>query len=131
MILTLKIKITGWWCQLEIDDSSTFEDLHYAIQDAVEFDDDHLYEFYMASSERSRNRVTVSSYEDADSVTLDSVIPIQSDKKLFYLFDYGDNWVFHILPSRKDPHPPVKSSRYPQLLSEGGEKPEQYPEWEE
>jgi hypothetical protein len=25
----------------------------------------------------------------------------------------------------------VKSSRYPQLLSEGGEKPEQYPEWEE
>ncbi len=131
MILTLKIKISGWCCQLEIEDSSTFEDLHYAIQDAVEFDDDHLYEFYLASSERSRNRFTVSTYEDADAVTLKSVIPLQSGKKLFYIFDYGDNWVFQILPSRKTPFPPVKGSRYPQLLSEVGEKPEQYSEWDE
>ena len=131
MILTLKIKMSDWWCQLEIEDSSTFEDLHYAIQDAVEFDDDHLYEFYLASSRTSRNRITVSDYEDADEVRLKSAIPIQAGKKLFYLFDFGDHWVFQILPSRKTPFTPVKGSRYPRLLSEGGEKPEQYAEWDE
>ena len=131
MILTLKIKIPGWWCQLEIEDSSTFQDLHYVIQEVVEFDDDHLYEFYLASSERSLKRITVATYEDADAVTLKSVIPVQSGKKLFYLFDYGDNWVFRIVPSRKAPFSPAKGSRYPQLLSEEGERPEQYPDWDE
>ncbi len=131
MILTLKIKIVGWSCHIAIDNASTFEDLHFAIQDAVDFDDDHLYEFYFASTERSRNRNTVSSYEDANSVTLASVIPLQRGKKLFYLFDYGDNWVFQILPSSKNLLAPVKGAKYPKLLSETGEKPLQYPEWEE
>ena len=32
---------------IEIDSSSTLEDLHLAIQDAVDFDNDHLCEFYI------------------------------------------------------------------------------------
>ena len=31
---------------IEIDSSATLLDLHSAIQDAVDFDDDHLFEFY-------------------------------------------------------------------------------------
>jgi len=130
-MLILKIKIVGWSCQIAIDDTATFAELHHMIQDAVEFDDDHLYEFYLARSERSRNRVTVSSYEDADLITLGSVFPIGVGEKLFYLFDYGDNWVFQILPSKKKPLLPDKGNACPTLLSETGEKPEQYPDWEE
>ena len=131
MILTLKIKIVDWSCDIAIDDSSTFEDLHYAIQAAVDFDDDHLYEFFIANTERSRNRSTITSYEDADSVTLDTAIPIQRGKKLFYLFDYGDNWIFRILPSRKMALALETGTLYPKLLSEKGEKPLQYPDWDE
>ena len=37
----------GWEATIEIESSSTLEDLHFAIQSAVGFDNDHLYEFYI------------------------------------------------------------------------------------
>jgi hypothetical protein len=36
MILTIKVKLPGWTGTFEIADSSKMEDLHYAIQQAVE-----------------------------------------------------------------------------------------------
>ena len=132
MILTLIIKIGGWSCEIAIDDSSTFEDLHYAIQGAVDFDDDHLYEFFVANTERSRNRNTITSYEAADSVTLDTTLPLPRGKKLFYLFDYGDDWIFQIVPGKKMPlSSEPGEGTYPKLLSEQGEKPVQYPDCDE
>ncbi len=131
MILTIKVKLHNWSGTIEMDDSSTFEDLHYVIQQAVEFDDDHLYEFYLATSDRSRNRDDVSSYEDADTITLKSFFPIPSGKKLFYLFDYGDNWLFKVSLARKEPFSAVSGVKYPQLISVTGERPVQYPDWEE
>ncbi len=41
---------------IEIDSSVALEDLHLAIQDTVGFDNDHLYEFYVARTKRSRDR---------------------------------------------------------------------------
>ena len=131
MILTMKVKLHDWSGTIEMDDSSTFEDLHYVIQQAVEFDDDHLYEFYLATSDRSRKRDAVSSYEDADTITLKSFFPIPGGKQLFYLFDYGDNWVFRISLARKEPFNAMSGVKYPQLISETGGRPVQYPDWEE
>lgn len=127
----MKVKQYDWSATIEMDESSTFEDLHYAIQQSVEFDDDHLYEFYLAPSDRSRNRDAVSSYEDADKTTLKSFFPIPSGKKLFYLFDYGDNWVFQVSLDRKKPFNPASGVKYPQVIDETGERPIQYPDWEE
>jgi len=131
VILTIKVKLINWSGTIELDDSSTFEDLHYVIQQSVEFDNDHLYEFYLATSDRSRNRSVISSYEDSDTITLKSFFPIPSGKKLFYLFDYGDNWVFQVSLPRKAPFSAVSGVNYPQLINETGEKPVQYPDWEE
>ena len=131
MILTIKVKLHSWSGIFEIDDSSTSEDLHYVIQQAVEFDNDHLYEFYLASSDRSRHRNIISTYEDADTVILASIFPLAKGKKLFYLFDYGDNWVFQISQSRKAPFIAASATRYPQIISETGERPTQYPDWED
>jgi hypothetical protein len=36
MILTIKVKLSGWMGTFEIDDFSTMGDLHCAIQQAVE-----------------------------------------------------------------------------------------------
>ena len=138
MILTLTIKLVRgynaqtWKTTLEIDESATLEDLHKATQKAVDFDDDHLYEFYIARTERSRERI---SFDDENEglyeCTLSSVFPLETGKKFFYLFDYGDNWLFQITPSRKKPFSPVAGIKYPRVIAEFGTKPQQYPDWDE
>ena len=130
MILTIIIRLHSWSGIIEIDDSSTTEDLHYVIQQAVEFDDDHLYEFYTANSHRSNNRGIISTYEDADTIILARIFPLAKGKKLFYLFDYGDHWVFQVSRSRKAPFVAKSGIQYPRLIGETGERPEQYPNCE-
>lgn len=63
MITTFKIKLLcGVYCQdewsanMELDESATLEDLHLAIQNAVDFDEDHLYCFFLSRTDWSRSR---------------------------------------------------------------------------
>ena len=140
MILTIQIKLlSGRWAEKEwaatiaLDASSTLEDLHHIIQQAVDFDDDHLYGFYVARTPWSRDRVR---YDDEDedgwesdalfTTTLESLFPLPKDRRLFYLFDYGDNWIFQISRTRHKPFSQEPGIDYPQLISESGEKPPQY-----
>jgi hypothetical protein len=121
-----------WEGTIEIDSLSTLEDLHFALQDILNFDNDHMYEFYVSRTERSRDPIR---YDDENelvySVTLEDLYPLEKNKKLFYLFDYGDNWLFKITKSRKKAQEPVQGIKYPRLVEEVGIKPEQYPSWEE
>ena len=50
-----------WEGTIEIESSSTLEDLHFALHDILNFDNDHMYEFYVSRTERSRDRI---SYDD-------------------------------------------------------------------
>lgn len=122
----------GWQVSIEIDSATTLEDLHYIIQEAVEFDNDHMYEFYISRTERSRDRVR---FDDENgqiyNSTLESLYPLEKGKKLYYMFDYGDSWLFKITKSRKNPQEPIKGINYPRVVNEVGKKPEQYPEWED
>lgn len=131
MILTLQIRIGGWTGTIEIDESSTAADLHHCIQQAVDFDDDHLYEFYLSNSATSRNRSVVASYEFADTVSLTEIFPLPKGKKLFYLFDFGDDWLFTVSESRTPLFDPVNGLSYPRLVAEKGDPPIQYQDWEE
>ena len=139
MILILKVELLFgayaeevWEGTIEIDSLSTLEDLHFALQDMLDFDNDHMYEFYVSRTERSRDRIR---YDDENelvySVTLEDLYPLEKNKKLFYLFDYGDNWLFKITKSRKKAQKSVPGIKYPRLVEEVGIKPEQYPSWEE
>lgn len=114
-----------------MDESSSAAELHHCIQHAVDFDDDHLYEFYLSNSGRSRNRDVVASYDHADTVSLADIFPLPKGKKLFYLFDFGDNWVFSVSKSRMPSFDPVIGVTYPQLVGEKGDRPIQYQDWEE
>ena len=49
MIITLKTTLIrgrycngDWTANIELEESSTLEDLHHAIQEAVDFENDHL-----------------------------------------------------------------------------------------
>ncbi len=121
-----------WQVSIEIDSATTLEDLHYIIQQAVQFDNDHMYKFYISRTERSRDRIRFDDEnEQIYNVTLESLYPLKKGKKLYYMFDYGDSWLFKISKSRKNPQQQKKGMRYPRLVNEVGKKPEQYPEWEE
>lgn len=135
MIITLKITLirgvcyTGdWAANIELEESSTLEDLHYAIQEAVDFENDHLYSFFVSRTDRSRRR---DYFDDENelifSTTLSDLFPLPKDRCLFYLFDWRYEWVFKISPTRKRPHEPVQRVKYPRVESESGVKPVQYP----
>jgi hypothetical protein len=139
MILALKIVLlfganaTGKWeGVIEIDSSSSLEDLHFAIQSAVGFDDDHLYEFFIARTDRSRQRVT---FDDENGElyerTIESVFPLPKGHHLYYLFDYGDDWTFKISRAKTRAAESSPDITYPRLILENGERPCQYPSFDD
>ena len=139
MIWTLKVDLLfghyaeeDWQGTLEIASSSTLEDLHFAIQAAVNFGNDHLYAFYIARKPRSRDRLR---FDDENgevySASLESLYPLGKGKNLYYLFDYGDHWLFKVAKCRTCPFAPVKGCQYPRLLRFIGTTPVQYPLTEE
>lgn len=138
MIFTLKVALfyateNGQWeGVIEIDSSASLEDLHLAIQDAVGFDNDHLYEFFIARTERSRDRVRFDEEDGGvyDS-TIESLYPLPDRKHLYYLFDYGDSWLFKIARIGKKHQEADPRLTYPRVVRETGERPIQYPVLEE
>lgn len=117
---------------IEIEDDATLEDLHLAIQSAVSFDNDHLYDFHAGRNYRHRQvRFADEWDEDQDAysrIRLRDVYPL-GNLKLYYLFDYGDSWMFEIRKARKV-HAPQPRVRYPRVIERRGRNPEQYPSWE-
>ena len=134
MIWTFKIELFygEWEATIEIDATSTLEDLHFIMQEAVGFDNDHLYEFYISRTERSRDRVRFDDdNEGVFTATVESLYPLARRKCLYYMFDYGDSWLFKITKTRKGPKEARTDREYPRVVNEGGKKPEQYRAWEE
>ena len=139
MIETLKIKLLDgihahneWECALEIPIDHSLDELHQAILCAVSFENDHMYEFCIASSYYSRNAQRISCDDDkVTQETIETILSKAKGKKLFYMFDYGDSWLFQINKSRKKCFNEKSDTFYPRVVLEVGVKPEQYPEWDE
>ena len=119
---------------LDIDESATLEDLHLAIQRAVSFDNDHLYEFYAGRHYRDR-RIRYGDAEDWEAresvfseLRLSAVYPL-TGLKLYYWFDFGDDWIFEIRKSR-NVKPAEAGVSYPRVVESRGPNPTQYPSWE-
>ena len=121
---------------IEISSKATLFDLHDAIQDAVDFDRDHLFEFFAGRHHRNRKVVFDDDFDweaSADAygaITLDRVYPLPKGLKLIYHFDFGDDWYFAIRKSRKKPWEPEVRVQYPRVVEEIGPNLEQYPNWE-
>ena len=139
MIEALKIKLldgmhanADWECVLEIPGDYSLDELHQAILNAVGFENDHLFEFAIGHSYYSRSVLRISYYnEKITQETVDTILSQIKGKKLFYMFDYGDSWLFQISKSRKKRSDEDSSIFYPRVSLESGIKPEQYPDWDE
>ena len=141
MIITLRVKcLSVEECirLIEIDSMASILDLHFAIQQAVDFDDAHMFEFFVGRTQRNRtifvggkpNWDTFDPYKKYEKVSLSEVFPLPSGMKLFYLFDFGDSWMFQITKSPRKDRKTKPDTKYPRVVDAKGENPEQYPEWE-
>ncbi len=144
MIWTLKVKCCYMEPEcshlIEIDSGASLFDLHEAIQTAVDFDNDHLFEFYLGRNPRNRafeigessDWDDFDSPETYDTTRLSDIWPLpKKGLKLYYLFDFGDNWLFQISKSRKKEKPSEPGVSYPRVVERKGENPVQYPIWDE
>lgn len=136
-ILTLEVRLSGWrgsgleWFRaIELPESSTLYVLHGAIQNAINFDDDHMYEFYVGTRWNKRERdigesaspIDPGSY---DEIVLSAVFPLEKAQKLYYWFDFGDDWIFEIR-SRSGTTDANKKVKYPRVIEKSGRNPRQY-----
>ena len=107
-----------WSKTIDVKENFKLYQLHSYIQRLVEFDDDHLHEFFIGKNPRKRVN------EVPEDVALNEIYPL-TGLKLYYLFDFGDCWLFQIIKSRKKLFA-EKGVKYPVLVESTGVNPEQY-----
>jgi len=124
-----------WEATVHVPQDFTLHQLHLYIQELVKFDNDHLYEFFSGRHERHRKVVYVeeSGYPmdggQYETIKISELFPIMKGCKLYYHFDFGDDWLFQIRKSRKIPKAEVGTT-YPKLINDNGVKLPQY-HWSE
>ena len=122
---------------IEIDEEACLYDLHEAIQDSVSFGRDHPFAFFLANSAspfaRKQWLTEKEEWEDKEDdfrrIRLKDIYPL-GRKRLYYLFDFGDNWTFETRRHRKAKEPEA-GVKYARVVKTIGPNPEQYPNYEE
>lgn len=125
---TFKVSLSKTiWRKINLSYKHTFGDLHNAIQEAFEFDNDHLYAFYMGGNRRTGKAIycEYADHEDliAETTTIESLNLYQGERFL-YLFDFGDEWEFNVEIVELDNEAPVPLK--PMIIESKGKSPEQY-----
>ncbi|WP_045221517.1 IS1096 element passenger TnpR family protein [Desulfonatronum thioautotrophicum] len=114
---------------VEVPFDMTLDDLQDYIHELTDFDYDHLSDFYISSSPNGEKKwfEHIGGYF---GIPLNELYPLPKHKKLYYLFDFGDNWTFEIRrkSSGKKAIPDVE---YPRIIKSEGPIPEQYPSFED
>jgi len=112
----------------------TFEDLHLAIQRAFDFDNDHLYAFFLDGKRQSR-RIIYAPFTGESPCTDEVYIGqarLRQGQRILYLFDFGDNWQFKAtLISIRESDTGNMVQLYPQIVKSVGESPDQYPSYDD
>jgi Plasmid pRiA4b ORF-3-like protein len=116
------------WRKIKISHNHTLEDLHLAIQKAFNFDNDHLYSFFMDAKRYSKHAFHSPNSDDEPWTDDDEAkigkLGLYNMQRILYLFDYGDSWEFEVqLTGINENETPVKK---PQIIEKKGKAPEQY-----
>lgn len=122
------------WRKIKLSNEHTLEDLHLCIQRAFNFDDDHLYSFFMDGKKYSQNAYHSPNCNEGpyvDDATLGK-LELHKGQKITYFFDYSDSWEFKV--QLVDIAENEKVLKKPEIIETKGEAPPQYPfeeDWEE
>lgn len=123
----------GFVCRLALRSEQTLGDLHYAIQEAFEWDADHLHEFYLDGSRDDRRFVFGSTWDEAEGPDDAAACPLLGELGLpvghafKYFFDFGDHHEFSVKVVARSPQ--AEAAEHPHVVSRKGEPPPQYAGW--
>ena len=118
-----------FWRDIEIAADQNLEDLHLAIQQALDWDDDHLYSFYTGRRPYDRKTEIGSPWSEAKRHTHQvelGGLGLAKGKRLLYHFDYGDDHLFDIEVLGVNAAAP--KGKYPKVVGRRGARLEQYPD---
>jgi hypothetical protein len=129
---------------IEMRGDQTLQDLHLAIFDALDRQEEHMYEFQFGSGphdpdgdrygiqlpfemppDPSDSRKPAG---DAATTTIDS-LDLEVNRAFGYWFDFGDSWYHQIDVVAIGEAVPRR--RYPRVTERVGESPPQYMDWDE
>lgn len=122
--------LQAYRCLIELPTASTLDELASFILKVVDFDGDHLSDFYLANSPHGRkNWLTTSGGWEEDTnaaeTRLCDIFPLEKNKKLYYEYDPGASWRFEIVRKGRQASAATGQS-YPCVILEEGVKPQEY-----
>jgi hypothetical protein len=118
--------------QVSVPGTETLDDLHHLFRQTFEWDDDHLYSFWLNGEFWSDPASEYTSPIEAEpgartaDVALDD-LDLQPGQEIAYVFDFGDQW--RVLLRVEEIHP--KRGTQARVLRSLGEAPPQYAPLEE
>lgn len=128
--------------RIQIRGSQTLEDLHDAIFDAHDRDDEHMYEFQFGKKmhdPKGKRYVLPVAMDDgfgggpkiAGDVTRTALgsLGLEVGQCFAYWFDFGDDWYHQLDVIAIDAEAP--RGDYPRVTQRVGESPPQYPDWDD
>lgn len=132
-----------YWFTVEVPSTISLTGLSSLILSSTKFSNDHGYEFYSGRNHRNK-KVSYPAHSDdyfslpeiednpfeLDTILLKDIYPLPKSCKLYYMFDYGDSWIFEIRKSRKKIEI-IKNRNYPYFKTVTGKSPQQYPDHDE
>jgi hypothetical protein len=127
---TFKIGWDQMWRRIAIGAAAMLDELALVILDAVDFDNDHLYQFTLQTRFGTSLEITHPYLQDSAVFTNEvrvGDLPLRVGHMMIFLFDFGDNWEFGVTLEKVDENRKIKR---PELLESHGEAPEQYPNWD-
>jgi hypothetical protein len=124
-------------CVMEVSGKATLYDVHLEIQDAFDWDNDHMFSFFLGEdmedreNEYSANPLgehLISSFGKSAKSASDTEIrdiKLQEGQEFLYLFDYGDSLLHKVvvksIKESNTPKPPIIN-----IISKTGKAPDQY-----
>ncbi len=117
--------------------TQTLSTLAKAIVSSFDFDFDHCYGFYNNLQDTYQSTEIYELFTDMGEDPTPGALGVEHikvmqafpevNKKLRFLFDYGDNWLFTI--ELIDIQSVKNKTKYPQTIESFGDAPEQYPDY--
>jgi hypothetical protein len=125
-------ELDDFYRDIEIKSKQTFEDLHNAVQRAIEFDNSQMASFYICNQNWQKGQeITLVDMSDEDNHEVVAMKgAILSDyiedprQKIIYVFDFLDMWTFYLELIKVIPDA-EKGVSYPRIYKAIGRAPKQ------
>jgi len=118
------------WRRIEMRGDQTLDDLHGAIQRAFDWDNDHLYAFFLSGKAWDQGSEYQSLYgEEGRSAAAyrPEGLPLRPKQKIMYVFDFGDDLRHVVTLEAIVPGGIQAGATYPRITKQQGPNEPQYP----